>query len=336
MVESFSIRRRRNNGGFRAAIIGGVFTKDVNMNGRMRFKGPMLRIIPVAVMLLFVLCCGICSADFREGNNPPDQGSAPLVSGETVFEGYVEGGDGIKGSGAKGGAVAAAERSALLEAVRPVVHPTLFIRERDFLLKVLMQRKGDILEGARIVSEEGTESGGYKVLLGVRVRGDIAESALLAHLGTRIILLTSEVVDGKASKENALGNALASLARKRGLKVVDLRGLYDDQTKGLISAFRSGDREAMKPLCLYLLAGAVMEGRVTAAFSEKTEEIYSSRAEGSLRVTKAGKDAVTFAVRGVKGFGSNGRKANLDAAEKASAALSFKGAKYLSGRQKKK
>jgi hypothetical protein len=306
------------------------------MNRWRRLKESIIWAIPPALIFLLALYCGICSAGSGDGGNLRNEGGAPSVSGEIVFEGRAEPGSGTKGPDVKGMAVADAEGNALLEAVRPMVHPVLFIRERDFLLKVLMKRKGDILEGAHIVSEGGTESGGHKVLMAAHLRSDVAENVLLPRLATRIIFLTPRGEDGKPSKGNSLGSAVSSLARKRGLKVVDLAGLYDERTKSLISALRSGDREGALPLYLYLLAGAVMEGRVTAAFSEKTGEIYSSRAEGSLCVARAGRDSVTFAVHGVKGFGSNERKANLDAGLKASAALSSKAIKSFSGRQKKK
>lgn len=198
-----------------------------------------------------------------------------------------------------------------------------------------MERREEILEGKRIVSDEGSESGGREVVMAALVREDLVEEAILGKLPRRVIIFTGPA-DGTASKGYVVDNALSSAARKRGYNKVDLTKLNDERSKSLVASFRSGDRTAARPLCLYLLAKFIMEGSASARFSERTGDIYSSRADGAVKLTGAKGEPSSFAANGIKGFGSNDSSANLDALKKASALLASKAAKSLSFKEQKR
>ncbi len=296
----------------------------------------MIGIIPAGMVLFLALWCGVISAETGTAHGIPDQGGIASGSGEAVFEGRAEPGKAAKAPDVKGMALADAERNALLEAVRPVVHPVIFEREKDFLARVLTPGKGRILDGAQVVAEEATDSGGFRVTMKARVRGDVAEEVLLKGLARRTILMSGGTADGKTVKGYWPGAALSSSLRRKGYTIVDLAGVNDEKTKGLMAALKAGDRETGRPLFIWLLAGSVIESHLSASFSEKTGEMYSSRATGYARIARPAGDRAVLAVRGVKGFGSTKAKASLDAVDKASSVLAVKVVKCYSGRNKRK
>jgi hypothetical protein len=233
-------------------------------------------------------------------------------------------------------ALVEAEKQALLEALRQLVHPEVFFREKNYVLRILMARKASLFLEPGLILGEGQEGDGYVVRMNSRISRERLENVLMRTIAARRILVSvSGSVDGRVSGGHALGGALASAAQARGYRVIYLGDFGDEETKALATACRSGDREAGKALGLYLLAGALIEGRVQAVYSEATSDIHSSRAEGNLRVTKAGGERASFSVKDIKGFGSNEKKAGADAIQKASVILSSKTVKSLSGRQRR-
>jgi hypothetical protein len=299
-------------------------------------KGPIFLAILAGAVFLSTINSSVCRANALESAAPEVyQGQTPLPL-DVFSEGKtkLKAGENLQDGRAR--AVIDAERDALLGALKQVVHPMVFSYEKDNVVRVLMAKKGSLFPEPGLIVEEGAEADTYIVRMSARISRDRLENVLMKYVAARrIILSVSDNPDGKPSKGHVLGSSLATAARGRGYRVIYPGDFADEKTKTLAAAYRSGDREAGKALGLYLLAATVIEGRVSAAHSEVTREIYSSRAEGSLRVTKIGGERTSFSVSDVKGFGSNEQKAGTDAMRKASVILSSKSVKSLSGRQKK-
>jgi len=293
-------------------------------------------VILAGAALLCAVDCSVGRAN-PSGDTGPEvwQGQAPLPL-EVFSEGRarVKAGEDIGAARAR--AVVEAEKEALLGALKQLVHAEVFFQEKDYLLRLLMAKKGSLFLEPGLIVGEGADADAYVVRMNARISRERMEELLMRFAAARRILVSvSDSLDGKPSKGHVLGSALASAARAKKYKVVYPGDFADEKTKSLVSAWRAGDREAGRTLGLYLLTASIIEGRVQASYSEVTGEIYSSRAEGSLRVTKIGGERTSFSVKDVKGFGSNEKKAGADAMQKASVILSSKTVKSLSGRQKK-
>ena len=299
-------------------------------------KGRILLVVMAGAVFLSTINSPVCRANVLENTEPAVyQGQTPLPL-DVFSEGKARLSPGENPQDGRARAVADAEKGALLGALTQLVHPQVFSQEKDYLLRVLMAKKGSLFLEPGLIVEEGAEGDTYIVRMSARISRDRLESVLIRNVAARrIIVSVSDNPDGKPSKGHVLGSSLAAAARARGYRVIYPGDFGDEKTKTLSAAYRSGDREAGKALSLYLLAATIIEGRVSAAYSEVTREIYSSRAEGSIRVTKIGGERASFSVSDVKGFGSNEKKAGTDAMQKASAILSLKSVKSLSGRQKK-
>jgi hypothetical protein len=306
------------------------------MSENERSKGSVLLTILAGVVFLSAVECAVCRADGPENAGPQvhqEQAAAPLDV-FSIGKTRLKAGERMEDARAK--AVADAEREALLEGAKQLIHPTVFFREREHLLKALFAKKDSLFLEPGLIIEEWTEADTHMVRMSVRISRERMENVLMKYVASRRIIATvSGDLDGKPAKGHVLGSALSAAARRTGYRVIYLGEVADKKTLALARAFRTGDREAGKALGLYVLAAAMIEGRVSTTYSEVTREIYSSRAEGNLRVTKIGGEPAHFAVKDVKGFGSNERKAGVDAMEKASVILSSKSVKSLSGRQKK-
>jgi hypothetical protein len=299
-------------------------------------KGTILLLVLAGVAFLCTINSPVCRANVLENAEPEVyQGQAPLPL-DVFSEGKtkLKAGENLQDGRAR--AVVDAEKEALLGALKQVVHPAVYSHEKDNALRLLIAKKSTLFLEPGLIVEEGAEADTYIVRMSARISRDRLESVLMKYVAARrIILSVSDNPDGKPSKGHVLGSSLAAAARVRGYRVIYPGDFVDEKTKTLAAGYRSGDREAGKALGLYLLAATIIEGRVSTAYSEVTREIYSSRAEGSLRVTKIGGERASFSVSDVKGFGSNEKKAGTDAMQKASVILSSKSVKSLSGRQKK-
>ena len=297
---------------------------------------PVFLVILAGAVLLAAIDRPVCWADPPETTGPEVwQGQAPLPL-EVFSEGRarLKGGEDIQTARAR--AVVEAEKEALLGALKQLVHPEVFFQEKDYLLKLLMAKKASLFLEPGLIVGEGAEADAYVVRMNARISREGMEDMVMRFAGARRILVSvSDNLDGKPSKGHVLGGTLAAAARSRKYKVIYQGDFADEKTRVLASAYRAGDRDAGKALGLYLLAATIIEGRVQAVYSETTGDIHSSRAEGSLRVTKIGGERVSFSVKDVKGFGSNERRAGADAIRKASVILSSKTVKSLSGRQKR-
>jgi hypothetical protein len=269
----------------------------------------------------------------RAAGNP---GSFSNFGEDITAEGkarLAEGGDVLE---ARARALEDAEQEAMLDAVRPLVHPVVFSRERAHLLKILMPRKGEVFGAMEIMAEGMVDGDTVGVQIRARVKREPIEDILAKGVhAKRLVVVLTEEANPKGSGRHVFVGEFASAARKKGYEIADLGGPGGDRWRMLMGQVRRGDREAVRRLCVYALAGAIVEGDVRAAFSEETKEIYSSRASGSISVRRVGGTVRSFTARDVKGFGSNGRKSCIDATQKASMLLSSKAVKSLPGRQKK-
>lgn len=306
------------------------------MSDNGRSKGSWVLIILAGIVIMSGAVCAVCRADGPESAGTElyqDQAALPL---EVFSTGKTRLTAGETMEAARAKAVADAEREALLGAAGQLVHPIVFSREKQNLLKVLKSKKETLFLEPGLIIEERVEGDMLLVRMNARISRDRMETALMKGIAARrIIAAVSGGVDGKPAKGHVLGGALSAAAGRAGYRVTHLSEVADRKTTGLVKALRSGDREAGNALGLYLLAATMIEGRVSAAFGEVTREIYSSRAEGSLRVMRLGAEPAFFSVKDVKGFGSNERKAGADAMQKASVILASKTVKSLSGRQRK-
>ena len=307
------------------------------MSEKRSFGGYVFLVILIGIVFLCTAERSQCRADAVEGAAIPAIYQEPVSPALEVFsEGRARmaAGGNIQDGRAK--AVVEAEKQALLEALGQMVHPDVVFHERNYVLRALMVKKGSMFIEPPLILGEGPEGDSYVVRMNSRISRERMENILIKTIAARRILVSvSDSVDGRSSGGHALGGAVASAARARGYRVIYLGEFRDEQTRALAVACRSGDREAQKALGLYLLAGALIEGRVQAVYSEATSDIHSSRAGGSLIVMRAGGERTSFSVKDVKGFGSNEKKAGADAIQKASVILSSKTVKSLSGRQRR-
>ncbi len=308
------------------------------MDEKSRSKGLRFRVILTVALFLCTGYFALCRANVGQEVFVQSPGGSHLVPETVTVEGKARVRQGENGPHARVRAVEDAQRNALIEAVRPLIHPVVLSREKETVLRILIPKKGSILTETEITGEQQPEPDLYTVFMKTKLARDRAEDILIRGLplAKRVIIITSDRWDGKPSDSRTLDRHLASLAIKKGYGRVDPGALTDGHSGGVLPALHSGDAEAVDRFLVYFLVSAVVEGRVGAVFSEETRQIYSSRAEGTIRVYKARGGAGSFAVRDVLGFGSNEKKSGTDAIGKASAILASKTMKSLSGGQKKK
>ena len=300
--------------------------KDVDMGDIGDRRCFTFRAVLAAVILFAVMYSPLCLADSTPTGGG-DQGQPAPV--DIASEGRALPRKGEDPAKARQRAIADAERNAFLAVLKPLVQEKIFAEEQNSLGKILMIKRGAILAGPGLVVEEREEAGACVVDMTLPVLANRLHEVVMSVFASRRAVLLSAQGEG-------LGSALRSRARAGGFRLMDFGEFSDEKAKTLLAAIRSGDKESGKALALYLLAGSVIEGRVNSSFSEVTGEVFSARAGGSVRVTRLGGPSATFSVGGIKGFGSNEKKARLDAAGKASAALASQAVKSLSGRQKRK
>jgi hypothetical protein len=295
-------------------------------------KHLICRMVMVGVLTLVAFCCDEVSGECKENGQ---QGLAfkNLSAQEIIVEGRAGPDVGGGSSDARQRAVENAQQQALLDGVRPLIHPVVFSRETDYLLKVLGPKKNEALSGVEVVSEGEAEGGAFRVVLRAFVQRDKLEEILLWSLPSRkVVVVTTDISGGRTGKGHILWNELTAFLNKKGYEVVDPRLQRDAPSQRLFSLLRAGDREAPKLIGLYFLAATVMEGTISTAYSQETSGIFSSRTHGSMRVYKVSscKGPVSFAVRGIKGFGSDRGKSVSDATHKGAVTLSAKAVKSLS------
>ncbi len=270
------------------------------------------------------------------GIRTPTHAILPVV--ENIVEGRAPADGGDDALAARQKAIENAQHQALLDGVRPLIHPVIFVRETDYLIKVLERVKNEAIREAEVVSESREEDGVYRIVMRSLVKRTVLEDALLGNLPSRkVIVNVSDISSAGRGRGHILRNELGAHLRKKGYEMVDPRLQGDAASRRLFSLLRAGDREAQKLLGLYLLAATIMEGSLHAAYSQETSGIFSARAYGSMRAYKAaGRTPASFAVQGVKGFGGDKASSVSDAMHKAAAILSQKAVKPLPGRRIKK
>ena len=263
----------------------------------------------------------------------PEPGACPVSAREVICEGKVEMTKGESVESARERAMEEGRRQAILEAARPLVHPVLFSREGEYIGKVLAPHRSEILGETRVLREESGCGGTYGVRLAVMVMdGPVADLLAKGVHKKRLLIAFPEKGEGRVYGSGSLKEGFVSLAKKRGFQTVDLPAGAGSGLSSAPALPGGPDKEAVRRLCTYYLAGAVIKGSLHTAFSEETAGIYSSRAGGTLRIDKIGGTTATVAVTDVKGFGSNEKKACSDGAHKASAMLAAKAMKSLSVR----
>jgi hypothetical protein len=294
------------------------------------------RTILAGIFALLIFCCSERNGMCQAGNGPLVV-TYGVVPEEIVIEGNARLEDGEDLSLVKQRALENAEGQALLDGVRPWVHPVVFSRETDYLLKALLPKKNEVLGPIELISEGWTETGIYMVTIRTGVRRDRLEDMLAGSLPPRgIVVMTLDRSEGKPLKRHILQGEVTALLKRKGYEVVDPR-LFDVSSRRLFSLLRAGDREAPKFLGLYFLAATIVEGSLDAAYSQETSGIFSSWAQGSLRIYKrGGKEPVSVTVKGIKGFGGDRNRSVINALEKSAAVLSVKATKSISERQRKK
>ncbi len=294
----------------------------------------------VGIFAFSVLCFSEGNGICQPNGGPQGMVNAVLVAEEITFEGSAKLESGEDPSQGMQRALHNAEDQALLDGARPLIHPVVFSRERAYLLKVLRPRKNEVLAFVEPVSEGLTEDGVYRVIIRAGIRRDRTDrigEMLAANLpAKRIIVMTADRTDGRPSKGHIFQDELAGLLKKKGYETIDPKGMTDDKSRRFITLLRRGDREAPKLLGLYFLAATIMEGSMNSVYSQETSNIFSSRSQGSLRIYRAGKEPASFAVKDIKGFGSDEKKSGLDAESKGSAILAARAVKSISEKERKK
>lgn len=261
-----------------------------------------------------------------EGSTPPSiaetiisSGSASILRNEDIEE-------------AKGKALKTAKDEAMLKMAGLHVSSEILTKERDYLLKGFEPERDNIITEYKIISEDSRPDGFYEVKISAKVREDIIKSILMKNLyDDRAIVITSERNLGKSIQKHILEHELIKRIKEKGYFIVDYRTINNDTVRDLVSSVRQGNTEAVKKIGIYYLTDVVVVGFVESKFSQQTKEIYSANATGQIKIHQIGgkKEISSLTKHNIKGFGSDGEKAGLDAIRKLSVELAEESIKNL-------
>jgi hypothetical protein len=238
----------------------------------------------------------------------------------------------------KTNAIEKAKDDVLIKAAGFFVNQNTLIKDKEYVLRVLKPKADEIIEEIKLVSEQKSDDGFYKVKIMAKVKKEVVENLLVKNLfDDRAIVVTLEKSSKKILKEYILESELTKKVKSKGYTIVDYRSIKNDTTTKLISAVQQSNREAIKKIGLYYLADIVVSGAIEASFSEKVQEIYSAHAKGHVKIYSIGqqKELISVIRNDMKGFGANEDKACTNAVEKGSNLLVDEAMKGLPQKQAK-
>ncbi|MBA4418266.1 MAG: hypothetical protein C0392_10210 [Syntrophus sp. (in: bacteria)] len=233
---------------------------------------------------------------------------------------------------AKNTAIEHAKDVAILKTAGHFVNSEILQKERIVLLKIFASRRDEIIEDIRILSDQKTDDDFYRIKAAIKVRKDLVEDALMKNLfDDRVIVIASEKNSKKAHTHYIFEKELVRRIKGKGYTVIDSSTMKNKATNSLIASARQGNHESLRRLGIYCLADVIVVGSVEASFSEKTQDIYSSRGKGLVRIYRIGdkKEIVSVSRHGVKGFGSDEAKSGVDAIRRISPMLADEAIKGL-------
>lgn len=246
------------------------------------------------------------------GGNVFSEGSGSILKSEDMEE-------------ARSKAVQEAKIKAVLKVAGLYVSSEMLNKEMASIIGAFKPRINEAIEHYKIVSEVKGEDGFLRVKISAKVREDTVKDIIIKNLNDdRMIVITSEKNLGRPLVRQILEHELIRTAKGRGYEIVDYRTVKDTTVQKLVSLIRQGNTEAVKKLGIYYLTDIVVVGFVQTAFSEQTKDIYSAKATAQVKIHQIGskREILSFTKHDETGFGSNTRRAGIDAIQKVSSMMS--------------
>ena len=221
---------------------------------------------------------------------------------------------------------------ALLKAAESVVEKAILLREKSRLLLFFKPQREALIEEIKILSEAEREDRSYWIRVTAKVNAALLKDLLMKNLDNdRVIVVTLEKNLKQPLKRHILEHDLITRIKQKGYAIVDYRTIKNGTVSNLVSSIRQGNTEAVRKMGLYYMTDVVVVGFVETKFSERTQDIYSSRATGQVKIHRIGsrKELASVTRHDVKGFGSDEEKSGIDAIRKISPVLSGEALKGL-------
>jgi hypothetical protein len=292
-------------------------------------------VVAVALAAVFLVPATGADAGSDARKEASQAGEPTLVSAFVTVDAGVTIKDDETVIDARKRALDAARDEALMKAAEGVVDGAVLSREKPRLLRAFKPQRENLIEEMKILAEEERPERTFHVRITAKIAMMRLDDVLMKNLrDDRVIVVTSEKNMKRPLKRHILEHDLIAGIRKKGYGIVDYRTIKNKTVASLVSAVRQGNTEAVRKLGLYYLTDLVVAGFVETKFGEKTQEIYSSRCTGQVKIHRVGsrRELASLTRHGVKGFGGDEEKAGIDAIKKISGEMADEAIKGLPGK----